>query len=424
MTHIKPFQALVYNQDKIRDLALVVSPPYDIISSARQQYYHELSPYNLTHIDLSRDTPHKDKYERAGGLFSEWIQQKVFVQDTAPAIYFYSQQFAVRGERKIRIGFFALLRLPEQESTVYAHEHTRVAPKVDRLNLIRRVHANISPIFVVIPDHKRIIPRLYQKYAPAQAPFIDITDEEKIVHKLWRIDNPEVTGEITSQLQGENIFIADGHHRYEVSCMYRTEIRQKAGVFTGEEGYNYIMAYFTSAESRDLTIFAIHRLVSLPQAFAFDSFKARLIEYFDLEEIKEKTKFLFLMEKAGSIEHVLGMYYAKKYWLLRLKNVKILDKLIADKPPQYRSLDVSILNYVVLHTILGMGLDDTGLVEYMHDTAELLQQADSDSGRMAFLLNPVKMQQIMAVALKGERMPPKSTFFYPKVPSGLVIHKF
>jgi uncharacterized protein (DUF1015 family) len=118
------------------------------------------------------------------------------------------------------------------------------------------------------------------------------------------------------------------------------------------------------------------------------------------------------------------MYYAKKYWLLRLKNVKILDKLIADKPPQYRSLDVSILNYVVLHTILGMGLDDTGLVEYMHDTAELLQQADSDSGRMAFLLNPVKMQQIMAVALKGERMPPKSTFFYPKVPSGLVIHKF
>ena len=424
MTDIKPFQAFIYNPEEISDAAAVVSPPYDIISPSRQKYFHGLHPYNLTHIDLGKDIPGEDKYQRAGRLFGEWIKKQVLVQDDRPAVYFYSQQFTVRGEKRTRVGFFSLLRLPEQESTVFAHEHTRAAPKEDRLRLIREVKANLSPIFVAIADHKRVIQRMFQKHVQDQKPFIVLTDDEKVTHKLWRLVDPEALREITAQMRQENIFIADGHHRYEVSCLYRNEMKEKQAGATGDEGSNYILAYFTSAESRDLTIFPIHRLVTLPGDFTFTAFRSKLSEYFDIEDVKDKAKFFFMMEKAGSIEHVLGMYYDRHYRLLRLKNVKILDTMIAGKPAQYRSLDVSVLNYVVLNKVLGMSLEDTPAVEYIHDTEELLHRVDAGVSQAGFLLNPVRMQQIMAVDLKGEKMPPKSTYFYPKVLSGLVIHKF
>ena len=155
-------------------------------------------------------------------------------------------------------------------------------------------------------------------------------------------------------MSDENIFIADGHHRYEVACAYRDEMKMKLGTITGDESFNYILAYFTNVESRGLTILPIHRLVKLNPQQNTQDLKMRLSDYFDVEEIKDKAKFFFLLEKAGESEHVLGMYKDKKYWLLRLKNIKILDKIINDKPREYRPLDVSILNYIVLKKILGL----------------------------------------------------------------------
>jgi uncharacterized protein (DUF1015 family) len=299
-----------------------------------------------------------------------------------------------------------------------------LAPKEDRLRLLKAVKANLSPIFVAFADKERIIQRTYDQRLAAQKPFIDITDEYKVNHKVWRLDSPEMIAKIQASLKDKNIFIADGHHRYEVACAFRQEMKKKLGAVSGEEDFNYIMSYFTNAESRDLTIFPVHRLVKLPAQFNMADFKAALSECFHLEEVKDKASFFFLMEKGGRTENVLGLYKEGRFWLLRLKNIRILDKMIADKPKEYRLLDVAILNSLILKNILKMSLEANEDILYSPDAEQFIERVDNAKGYIAFLLNPVKMQQVSAVALTGNRMPPKSTYFYPKVLSGLVINKF
>jgi len=421
MAKIKSFRGVTYNQDKIKDLTKVICPPYDIISPLKQQYYHELSPYNLIYMLLGKDVSGENKYRRAARYFREWQKNKVLIQDNSPAIYFYSQQYTLRGEKRLRFGFIALLYL---DSSIFGHEHTRLEPKGDRLKLLKAVKANLSPIFVLFSDRKRIIQSLHQRSIQDNKPLIDITDEEKVTHKVWRISAPEVLEKIQAEMQRVNIFIADGHHRYEVACAYRDAMKRKLGAITGEEDFNYILAYFTNVESKGLAILPIHRLVKLGSRFDTNTLKLALSEYFDVEEIKEKTKFFFLIEKGGQTEHVLGMYKDKKYWLLRLKNVKILDKMMTEKSRDYRSLDICILNHIVLKKVLGLDLEDKEKVTFSPHREELIEAVDNDSSSIALFLNPIKTEKIISVALNNEKMPPKTTYFYPKVLSGLVINKF
>ena len=187
--------------------------------------------------------------------------------------------------------------------------------------------------------------------------------------------------------------------------------------------FNYILAYFTNIDSLGLTVLPIHRLVRLDKKPDIDNLILRLKDYFYVEEHKDKTEFLFLLQKAGQAEHALGMYNGNKYWLLRLKNIKVLDKMIADKPPEYRSVDVAILNAIVLENILQLELDDKSRISFSPDAEGLFAAVEEDNSRIAFLLNAAKVEQIVSVALRGEKMPPKSTYFYPKVLSGLVINK-
>ncbi|OGX19387.1 MAG: hypothetical protein A3K83_03805 [Omnitrophica WOR_2 bacterium RBG_13_44_8b] len=425
MNKIKPFRAILYNKHKIKDLSRVVCPPYDIISEADQEYYHELSPYNLIHILLGKETPGEDKYRKAARYFKDWLLEGVLTPDDAPAIYFYSQQYYLKGEKRTRLGFISLLKLDDNNAAVFGHEHTRLAPKEDRLKLIKQVKANLSPIFVICQDHKRIIQRVYQKNIQDKEPIIDIIDRDKVAHKLWRLDSPALLADIESSMSKENMFIADGHHRYEVACAFRDEMKGKLGAgSTGEEDFNYILSYFTNTDSRGLSILPVHRLLKLDSQFDLPDFILKLKDYFDVEEIKDKSKFFFLMEKGGRAEHVLGIYKDKKFWLLRLKNIKILDKEIRDKPDAYKSLDVSILNHIVLNEILGKGVGDSVGLTYSPNAEEFMGRVDSDGSFIAFFLNPVNVQHIITVALSKERMPPKSTYFYPKVLSGLVMNKF
>lgn len=420
MTKIKPFRAVIYNQEKIKDLAKVICPPYDIISTQKQLYYHDINSNNFIHILLGKDIPGENKYRRAASYFKDWLKNGTLIQDEKPAIYFYSQQYNLKGEKRTRLGFIGLLYL---NSSIFGHEHTHLEPKEDRLKILRAVKANLSPIFVIFSDRKRIIQSNYQQIQDKK-PFIDIIDDEKVIHKLWKLDSPDIFDRIQTKMQSENIFIADGHHRYEVACAYRDEMKRKLSTVTGEEDFNYIMAYFTNTEYRGLTILPIHRLVKLDSKPDIHTLKIALSDYFHVEEVKDKTRFLFLMEKAGHTEHVLGMYKDRKYWLLRLKNVKILDKMISDKSAEYRSLDVSILNYIVLRKILEVDLEDRERLVFSPNICELIESVDNNSSYIALFLNPVKAQQITSIALNNEKMPAKTTYFYPKVLSGLVINKF
>jgi len=423
---IKPFGAVIYNPEKIRDYSKVVCPPYDIISPAQQERLLKKDPHNLIHILLGRDVAGEDKYERAAVYFRQWLEEKVLIQEERPAIYFYSQQYHLKGERRTRLGFISLLRLDNRRSAVFGHEHTRLEPKEDRLRLLRQVQANLSPIFAVFKDKKRIIQYVWQNCIRDKAPFIEVTDEEAVIHKLWQVDKEGVLLKMQAALQEESIFIADGHHRYEVACAFREEMLQKSGPLTGEEDFNYILSYFTNTDPRSLAILPIHRLLRLEAKPDAGAFRDKLKDYFGVEEVKDKTRLFFLLEKSGRTgEHVLGMYLDKRYWLLRLKNIKILDKVAGDKPKEYRSLDVFILNHIIFSKILGLdpeNLTDSTNLSFYPSTQECITQAEDRS--IAFFLNPVTIEQIISVALGGQRMPPKSTYFYPKVLSGLVINKF
>ncbi len=423
MAKVSPLRAVVYNQEKVTDLSKVICPPYDVISPERQKYFHENSSYNLIYMELSRDVAGEDKYERAGNYFNDLLKQEILVQDPKPAVYFYRQEYSVKGEKRVRVGFFALLKLEEQKSSVFGHEHTHLDAKEDRLRLIREVKANLSPIFVIFEDKKKVMSQVLLPCIKNKEPFINIVDDEKTVHKLWRVDDPVLLKKVQDKMANENIFIADGHHRYEVACAWRQEMKKATPEFSGEESFNYVLAYFTNIDPLGLTVLPIHRLVKLNNRPDMTALNAKLNEYFSVEEIKDRVRFFFLLAKAGVAEHVIGMYNSGRYWLLRLRNVKVLDKLMFDKFPEYRNLDVSILNATVLERILDLDLEDKKSITFSPNTEELLQAAGNDFTLLVFFLNPTKIDQITAVALKGDKMPPKSTYFYPKVVSGLVVNK-
>ncbi|MGD0335930.1 MAG: DUF1015 domain-containing protein [Candidatus Omnitrophota bacterium] len=424
MAEIKPFKAAIYNQEKVKDLSKVICPPYDIISPAQQERFHEKDPHNFICLLLGKDIPGEDKYVRAAQYLKEWFNENILVEDNEPAIYFYTHEYRIQGEKKTRFGFICLLKLPDKQKSVFVHEHTRLAPKQDRLKLLRRTKANLSPIFVIFQDKKRIIQYISKNGIEGTSPFITVYEEGNI-HKLWRLSSGDLVVRVEEGLRNENIFIADGHHRYEVACIYREEMRKRLGdKFTGREDFNYVMAYFTNTDQRGLSILPIHRLIRLGNALDIEDFKSKLKEHFSIEEVKEKTRFFFLMQKGGRTENVLGMYMKARFYLLRLKNIKILDKAMGDKPKAYRTLDVSILNSLILRNILGFEENDKENIVYTVSSQEAIAAVDSASFDLVFFLNPVDIQRIIAVALAEERMPPKSTYFYPKVMSGLVARKF
>ncbi|MDD5116514.1 MAG: DUF1015 domain-containing protein, partial [Candidatus Omnitrophica bacterium] len=193
MTKIKAFKAVVYNPAKVDDLEKVVCPPYDVISPSAQEVYHDRSPYNFIHIDLSKGSAGDEKYHKAAEIFRSWLKDKVLVQDECPSIYFYSQQYIIRGEKKTRLGFISLLRLGDDKgSAVFGHENTHVEAKQDRFKLLKQVKANLSPIFVIFLDKKRVIQRVFQKYIWDKDPFIEVVDDKKTLHRLWRLNDPAV----------------------------------------------------------------------------------------------------------------------------------------------------------------------------------------------------------------------------------------
>lgn len=424
MAIVRAFRAVRYNTGKV-ELARVISPPYDIISPEKQEELHKRSPYNFTHIDFRKSAAGEDRYAQAEKVLREWLEKQVMVRDEKPAIYFYRQEYSIKGEKKCRFGFLGLLKLEDDASNVHGHEHTHTAAKEDRSRLITAVKANLSPIFVVFEDKQKLMEQNLKPYAQAHEPFMDVVDDDRIRHSVWRIDDPVLLERVGAKMRNEQIFIADGHHRYEVSCAYRTTRKSSCRGFTGEEDFNFILAYFTNINAPGLTVLPIHRMVRFDGTVDWERIEAGLQEYFSVEEIKDRKKFLFLIQKAGQREHAIGMYRKDSCVLLRLKNARCLNTLMADMSPEYRVLDVAILNTLVFKSVLAIEPQQhAGAISYTADADEAMAAADADPRTVTFLMNATRMEQIVRVAVNGEKMPPKSTYFYPKVESGLVVNKF
>lgn len=420
MSTIRPFQAVYYNLSKVGDLKSVVCPPYDVISPEEQMNLLNASPYNFTHIDFNRDqsddTKERNKYSRAKKTFEEWLAQGVMIQDDCPAIYFYKQEYKIMGQKHNRLGFISLMELEDDdESRVRPHEKTHANAVDDRLKLTEALNSNLSSIFVCYSDKSRKVEKIFLKNIFSEKPFLDVEDKDQVRHQVWRLTDSDLIQEINDSLTDQQLFIADGHHRYKVACEYRkSRLAKKSRPGQGSDSFNYVMTYFTNMDSRDLQIFPMHRVVKTVGA-SMDFIE----DYFRVDKVKGKQDLLILLAKAGRNEHAFGLYTREGIFLLRLKNKLLIHTMIQEGSEHYKSLDATILKAFVLDKI---GVESVDLA-YVKDLTQATDMVDSGEAQAAFILNPVRIEQLRAVALAGEKMPPKSTYFYPKVLSGLTVYK-
>ncbi len=419
MTEIKPFQAIYYNPLKVQDLSKVVCPPYDVITKQQQNVYYNLSEHNFIRILLGKERSMDDKtdnkYTRAKQLFDQWLKEGVFKEDESPCIYYYKQEYKLWGQRYSRLGFISLMKIQdEKDSRIYPHENVHSSAKEDRLKLWRSLSSNCSAIFLCFSDKEKTVEKIFVKYVSLTNPFINIVDEDGVRHILWRLDDPKFINQIVDSLERQQLFIADGHHRYEVAKEYRRARLVRSAKANGKEPYNYVMTYFTNMDSKDLKILPLHRIVKrLTKKLDF------LEEHFRIDKIRSQGDLLILLAKAGQNEHAFGLYTKNGAQLLRLKNTSLIDKIIREGSKEFRHLDATILKYFIFDR-LNIKSED---IIYTKDFPEAIALVDNGQADASFIMNPVSIKQLKEIALQGERMPPKTTYFYPKVLSGLTIYK-
>jgi uncharacterized protein (DUF1015 family) len=431
MIRIAPFRGLFYNQKKVRDLSKVVAPPYDVISKEEQERLYKKSPYNFIRLDLSQEP---DSYPAVAQLLSEWLATGIFERDETPAIYFLSHRFKLKsGEQKIRDGFLALTELQDLSSgAIRPHEKTLDAPKEDRLKLMLACHAQLSPIFTLYSQPKQSINRMLAVEVEGVEPFMEIEQDNGEQCRLWRIANAELIEKVQQEMSDQQLLIADGHHRYEATLSYRDWMRRKRDPWNGREAFNFIMAYFANINDDNVVILPTHRLVRGYAHKPFLELEEALQTYFYVEQHPKtpegKISFLKALKTAAKKHRVIGASFKRdpRYVILRLKNKRIMQRLAKDLSAPLRELDVSTLHLLILEHILGMTPDEQVKgenIRYSQDEDLVLQSLEKEDYQAAFILNATKAAEIQTIVAGGEKMPQKSTYFYPKLLSGLVVNK-
>ena len=449
MAEFIPFHGLRYNVGKVA-LADVLAPPYDVIKGDHRARLAARSAYNVVGVELPEgegDT----RYENAARVLDDWKAQGILVRDD-PTFYIYEQEFAVPGAApqdggshdggssdgviKKRRGVLGALRLEEFGSGVQPHEHTLSGPKQDRLQLLRATRTNTSPIFGLFNDNDGWVDSVVSATC-AVRPICEARDADGITHRLWRLDDDESINCVVAALEDEPILIADGHHRYETALNYRNERRgavEAAGAeWTGAEPDNYVMMMIVSTSDDGLIVLPTHRLVKGVDAGALDGLLAALGQYFEIEEApaegtREAAALLRRMDEPGTEAGDaarLGLHLKGRSYSLRLKPGEAhLSAMDAERSAAYNGLDVTILHTLILERHLGIGpaeLAAGGHVAYTIDAAEAFAKVDAGDYDAAFLLRSTPVQQVQQVAAAGDKMPQKSTYFYPKLITGLVL---
>lgn len=425
MPQIMPFRGIRFNRDKIRDLSTVVAPPYDVISKAQQDSLYRSSPYNIVRVELARIKPsdnRKDnRYIRAAKSFGSWLESGMMIRDDRESLYFYSQQYKNGGKTVERPGFMAVMALDDSKGKkVLPHENTLMAPKVDRFELTRNVRANLSPIYVLYDDAGAKISGIMKDWCSRRKPFMDI-NFEGIRNRAWKVDDQAVIRKISRLMSGKDTFIADGHHRYEVSRMYARELSSKGASPAARKAAGGLMVYFVASDEKILTVLPAHRLPRDIGRLTKEDVLSKLSEYFDIYKASGVGSMLGRMAKLRG-SHAFGLYLGGgKFYVMVLKDVRESDRAIKDKPKDWRRLDVSILHRFIFGHILGISDSDDN-VEFVKSPQETARLVDKGWFKVAFFLNPTKVSEIKRIARLGERMPRKATYFYPKPISGVVIN--
>ena len=435
MADLRPFRGLRYQSDAIGDIGPALAPPYDVIDAESQAALHAQSEHNIIRLELSEerdgDNDADNRYTRAAATLRQWRETGVLAQEERPSFYVYVQEFEHDGKRHRRTALFACMRLePWDAGVMRPHEETMRGPKQDRLQLLRRLRTNVSPLFALYDDAAgRVAPLLARQ--SLRAPLADIAAPDGQRYQLFAIDDDAQVANISAALADLPLYMLDGHHRYETALAYRDERRAQAATWTGDEPENFTLVAITAASDPGLVLLPTHRLIR-PASVPAD-LTERLQRYFDVEDVTPKsydgTALLRLLARLNASAPgrtafgALGLEEGRLH-LLTLRDSAAVQALMPERSSVWRSLDVNVLQYAVLGESLGLTAGNTGAVAYTEDAAKAMQLVESGRWPLAFLLNATRIDQMVAVADAGEVTPPKTTYFYPKLVTGLVLNAF
>lgn len=430
MKKILSFHGMFYNQAKITSLSDVVTPPYDVIDSSLQDRLYERSPYNFCRIDLTREEGDA-RYEVAGKVFQKWLDETVLIKDKKPGLYVHHHSFTLPdGKKTVRKGFFAVRRLEDfSEGGIKPHEKTLDGPKEDRLKLMRATHCQLSPVFSLYQDPGKRIEAKFDKLVQT-TPYMDFMTKEGERHQLWQMADPQVADFVNEFLLDSPLFIADGHHRYETALNYRNEVTRTQGDLADQSSANFILMYFSNMNDDGLVILPIHRAVHSLSNFSVSDFLTNLSSYFDVIEVdpSDTQKNIRDLKLRGQESHAFWIHTknSEQSCLAVISHAQWLGTDEAKSlPASLAALDVSVLHQLVFKTILKISEESQAKQEnivYCKSTETALHEAQSGKCDLIFILNPTPIASMEAVAMDGQKMPQKSTFFYPKIVSGLVLH--
>ncbi len=433
MADFRPFKALRYNPNQV-SLQEVIAPPYDVISPAGQNRLYNQSPYNCIRLILNREEPgdaeNHNRYTRARDFLQDWIQRGILIEEDEPAFYLYRQTFTdLRdGSAKVRVAVLGRLKLePFEKGIVIAHEKTLSKPKQDRSKLLEATETNLSPVFGLYEDSQSGIRSLLAPFL-AKAAELKAADEEKVLHEVWVLWDVKVLSALAGQITKRNIYIADGHHRYQTALDYSL-VRRKAGkVPAGKEmPYDFVLMALVAFEDAGIVLYPTHRMVSLETfpALAKDAAKAlKLLEpYFEIHAAPA-GKLTAMLEAAPGGVIQTGLLLGGQSWRLRLKDWrKAKERMPAGKPDVWYQLDVAILSHLILGHLWNIPESQwESVIRYTHADGEALDCARQNAAKAVFLLKAPRVQILGEMGRAGELMPQKSTYFYPKLASGLVLH--
>lgn len=432
MANLKPFKGIFYDASKVSELAAITAPPYDVISPEAQERYYTRHPYNIVRLILGKTFPSdgtkKNRYTRAQEHFEEWTKEKVFIRDQESCFYLYQQKYRAANKEKVVRGIISLVKLEKLGSGILPHEKTMPKPKKDRLNLLRTCRANFDQIFSVYSDPQNQLEPILQPYLTSQ-PFIEVRDEEEVLHQIFSISDKDAQAKISEIMKNKTLYIADGHHRYETALNYQGEQKRKYPELE-EQPYDYVMMLLVNLDSEDLTILPNHRLLkTIP--LSIEALREKLGLFFEIEPIQEKLarkELSSILVERGSKNHVFALYLANEgFFLITLKSEEIVDASINKQhSSEWKHLDVSILHSLILEKLLGFKekeLEINSFTKVVQSADVAIEKIDKGEYKAAFFLNPTKIEEIKKIAANGERMPQKSTYFYPKLLSGLIINK-
>lgn len=433
---IVPFRGLCYNPEKVA-YEDVVAPPYDVISSRQESALSLRSPYNIVRLILSKDKKGMDRYEVASKLLNQWIEEKILIFDPQPAIYFYLQDYSLEnGAKRTRKGFIALCKLEDFSSgNIVPHERTHQKQIDDRLRLLRACKANLSPILSLYTDPDMTINEAFlEKHQ--DTPLLDTVDNDGVRHRFYRVTDSEALNLAIQVLSEKKLLIADGHHRYVTALAYKKEMEKGGGQASEQAPYNYIMMYFTNTEDEGLTILPSHRLIHSLPGFDVESFFSGVRESFnvtefsfqsDEEERMQKNHFFNTLKSTQGKRIAMGLYMQTRhcFCLLTLKEEMKSDPILQAMPRSIRHMAIPIFNELILKRLLKLDTDHKrqAHISIIKNNQKAIDLIRTGRFQIAFLFNPNTLNEIHDVISENQVMPQKSTFFYPKLLTGLVIYK-